>query len=394
MLSNLYFIVLSIVLLSSCTKAANDGNSPPEKVEKFIIEEPFTDFSLVNHHQVVAEQSDGKIVLVLQNGQLKRISKDGAADPSFVPPTINGYPLISDMAVQKDDKIIIIGTIELLEHGNFNVIRLNKDGSFDNSFTVDRFTNGTPNIVRIQEDGKIILAGLFFYTRNGINHAHIVRLNTDGSYDDGFSPGIQTNMNSSFAINSVLIDGQGKIVIAGGELYDGNANRYSYILRLNANGTLDNSFNFNSILFPQGNSSRIFQIARQSDEKILVSGAFNGVGVDYDHMISVNSMFRLNSNGSVDNSFIATDSVKTYINIIQVLKDDRLLIGRQSTGAFDSSFLRIFSPKGELSGFRVSIPQGVISRIIPENDSTFLLSGSFNEPARPYGLVRLKRIVD
>ncbi len=111
--------LVSIALLltiSSCTKITNkeetgdeeDNDPPVEKTEKFIIEKPFDDMMLIQHQHVVAEQSDGKIILILQDGQLKRITNDGAADNLFVPPTMNSGSLVFDMTVQKDDKIVIV----------------------------------------------------------------------------------------------------------------------------------------------------------------------------------------------------------------------------------------------------------------------------------------------
>ncbi len=280
-------------------------------------------------------------------------------------------------------------------YGYFNIIRLNKDGSWDNNFSTKRFENGCPNVVKIQEDQKIIAGGVFDYTLNGVERANIVRLDSNGNYDDGFTPGIKNNsFNTPLGINCMLIDGDGKIVIAGGELHEGIADKYSFIMRLNADGTIDNSFDFSIKVFQSGNYPRIFSIARQSDGKILVGGAIDGVGPDYDHITPANSIFRLNSNGTVDTSFNALDSVKNYIAVIQTMKDDRLLLGRQSVGLSDSSFLRIFKRNGELLEYRVPVSRGNISRIIAENDSTFLLLGSFTTEARRYGLLRLRRILE
>ncbi len=93
------------------------------------------------------------------------------------------------------------------------------------------------NSVAIQSDGKIVAAGYI----SGHLFA-LARYNADGSLDTSFgSGGIVTTLFSAFAgANSVAIQSDGKIVVAGGAS-NGGASKFA-LARYNQNGSLDASF--------------------------------------------------------------------------------------------------------------------------------------------------------
>ena len=89
----------------------------------------------------------------------------------------------------------------------------------------------------LQSDGKILIGGSFT-TYNGIACNYIARINADGSLDTGFNPGTGTNQ----YISHITTQSDGKILINGTfTTYNGIARKY--IARINADGTLDTSFN-------------------------------------------------------------------------------------------------------------------------------------------------------
>src|SRR5438128_311155 len=87
---------------------------------------------------------------------------------------------------------------------------------------------------------------------------------------DGFDP------NANSAINVVVVQADGKILIGGGfttlSPNGGAAVMRNHIARLNADGTLDTAFNPNLI------GGDVSSIAVQSDGKILVGGFFTSIG--------------------------------------------------------------------------------------------------------------------
>ena len=70
-----------------------------------------------------------------------------------------------------------------------NVRRYNSDFTLDETFTAPLFSNGSGGYVRDaveQSDGKLVIVG-HFTTVNGTSAGRIVRLNADGSLDSSFN---------------------------------------------------------------------------------------------------------------------------------------------------------------------------------------------------------------
>src|SRR5262249_12918276 len=151
--------------------------------------------------------------------------------------------------------------------------------------------------VALQPDGRIVIAG---YASNGSNlDFAIVRLNSDGSFDDG--SGNDTTPGDSFAIsgirrtdfnarndnaNDVAIQPDGRIVVVGNATNTNGKNDFA-VARYNGNGTPDNSFGSNgnvskSIL---GANDVAFKVALQTDGKILLAGRSFGPN-DYDFAVA------------------------------------------------------------------------------------------------------------
>src|SRR6185436_1088793 len=93
----------------------------------------------------------------------------------------------------------------------------------------------TAETVIVQPDGKIILAGYSYIDADFHDAYSIVRLNADGSLDTSFSD-------------------DGKILVAGYS-EDSNSADYFSLLRLNPDGSLDTSFSGDGKAgFPLGGS--------------------------------------------------------------------------------------------------------------------------------------------
>ena len=80
-------------------------------------------------------------------------------------------------------------------------------GGLDDTFApdVDNFVNS----VVVQGDGKILIGGLFT-TVGGQTRNRVARLNADGTLDTSFNPDVNN------AVSSVVVQGDGKILIGGG----------------------------------------------------------------------------------------------------------------------------------------------------------------------------------
>ena len=119
------------------------------------------------------------------------------------------------------------------------------DGSLDTSFsgtgivttTFPLNSSSVAESVALQSDGKIVVAG---YTGPGDSFA-LARYNTDGTLDTSFgSSGKVTNNFGFHASQQRSVQADGKIVVAGGV---GNGSSWDFaVARYNMDGTLDTSF--------------------------------------------------------------------------------------------------------------------------------------------------------
>ena len=94
--------------------------------------------------------------------------------------------------------------------------------------------------VALQTDGKIVVAG---YSVNNVYNVSISRYNSDGTIDNTFATGgVYTILIGGESLaNSVAIQTDGKIVVGGYSISSSTSNDF-LIMRLNSDGTPDNSF--------------------------------------------------------------------------------------------------------------------------------------------------------
>ncbi len=316
-------------------------------------------------------QSDGKIVLggeftkyfgILQK-RITRLHSDGNLDTTFnIGDGFNNS--VSILCTQSDGKILVGGDFTTYDGApRARIVRLNPNGSLDLTFDSG---SGFDNYVRticIQGDGKIIVGGNFT-TFNGITQNKIVRLNADGSLDPTFSS------NSNYEIRSINIQSDGKIVVGGNVTYYSGNTVYK-IIRLNIDGSLDQSFNPGS-----GPNYSIYSTIIQGDGKIIVGGnftTFNGA--------SRNRIVRLNGNGSLDASFNIGSGFDGDVRTISIQEDGKIIIGGNFTtfnGLTRNGIVRLNS-NGSLDGTFISgsgFNDEVFSTIV-QADEKIIVAGRF-----------------
>ena len=200
-------------------------------------------------------QNNNKIIAVgnasntnENNFALVRYKTDGSIDSTFgnngivLTPFESQNVYLNSAILQSDGKIIAAGYMQKSTEYDFVAVRYKADGNLDNTFGANGvFSLGTPNFyeecnsIVIQDDGKIILAGESVNGNSNIQNIKLVRLNTDGSLDNTFGTGgiKQTTIGSSYSeTSSVLMQSDGKIVVAGNI---GNSNFYSALTLIRYN---------------------------------------------------------------------------------------------------------------------------------------------------------------
>jgi uncharacterized delta-60 repeat protein len=273
--------------------------------------------------QTTSIQSDGKIIIggyfTSYNGtslnHIARLNADGSLDTSFNTGS-GANTSVATSFIQPDGKIIIGGGFTSYNGTSLNrIARLNADGSLDTSFNAGSGANSIVYASSIQPDGKIIIGGSFV-SYNGTSRTRIARLNADGSLDTSFDPGSGAND----AVYTISIQSDGKIII-GGDFTSYNGTSRNTIARLNANGSLDTSFDPGS-----GATHTVQTISIQSDGKIIIGGYFTNY-----NGISRNSIARLNANGSLDTSFDPGSGTNTSVATSFIQPDGKIIIGGSFT---------------------------------------------------------------
>ena len=247
-------------------------------------------------------------------------AQPGSIDLTFNP-GISAYGILTT-AVQSDGKIIIAGNFTSYNGIAIKrIARLNANGTLDTTFNPGIGPVGISSSVdkiSIQSDGKIIIAG-GFTSYNGIAINHIARLNANGTLDTTFNPRASVNRVPA----TLAIQSDGKIII-GGSFTSYNGIARNGIARLNTDGTLDTDFNPGTgISFSQYYIYYVKTISFQSDGKIIVGGDFasyNG--------IAINNIARLNTDGTLDTTFNPGSLGARSVYITSVQSDGKIIIAR------------------------------------------------------------------
>ena len=196
-----------------------------------------------------------------------------------------------------------------------NIACININGGIDTSLITGIGFNNSVNCIIETSNGKIMVGGNFT-NYNGIASNRIILLNPDGSIDNSFLIGSGFNGN----VLAIAIQSDGKFII-GGDFSTYNGSSVSKIVRLNSNGSIDSSF-----IIGTGFNNSVKSIAIQTDSKLLVGGVFtifNG--------ISKNRIIRLNTDASIDTSYVSTIGFNNNVNSIVVKSDGSALIGGDFT---------------------------------------------------------------
>ncbi|WP_053076586.1 hypothetical protein [Caenimonas sp. SL110] len=163
------------------------------------------------------------------------------------------------LIAQDDGKFVVTGSEDRgLGDGSSTgfVMRFNANGTPDASFGTDgkvvvQLGTLIDQVLAVvqQDDGKLVVSGLSFYSGTS-NHGFIARFNENGTLDTTFSTdGVAWSPFPSpadDAFQNLALQADGKIVVTGFRAHTGTPYPEDYdrvLLRYNADGTLDTTFN-------------------------------------------------------------------------------------------------------------------------------------------------------
>ncbi|MEZ5429247.1 MAG: hypothetical protein R2747_23570 [Pyrinomonadaceae bacterium] len=322
--------------------------------------------------------SDGKILIGgnfshngINSSSIKRLNPDGSTDGSFSTGAAGIFNQTEDIEVQKDGKVLVAGHFTNDGFTALTLLRLNADGSQDNSFSIPNGNDKSLHI-ELQSDGKILLGGGFL-SINGQAKAGIVRLNSDGSSDNLFNASFYGNA----LVQSIIQQPDGKLLVSG-DFNFANGTPGSGIARFNLDGTRDISFDSGNGLSsdPATGYRYIYDAELQSDGKILLAGVFYG----YQGHTS-RGIVRLNSDGTPDTSFVmGINGGIIWVFETAVLPDGKILasvFGTDPIDGFGFSGIVKLNPDGSLGDSIPAQPNGTVRKIAIQPDGKILIGGSF-----------------
>ena len=284
-------------------------------------------------NSVAAMQPDGKIVLGgYISGQydfrIVRLNVNGTLDNTFSNDGMQNIAITTFSRLQAiavhNGKIVAAG----FSYREFVIARLLSDGSPDNSFSDDgkqtvTFGNfdQSANAVAIAPNGRIVVAG----TAQG--NMAIAALLDNGSPDNSFSDDgrLMIQVEGSTSCSSVAIQPDGKIILAG-DSENGGIRKWA-VARLNTDGSMDNNFSGDGKLsIDFGKYTEARAVVLQSNGKIIIAGM---VG-DQDGDLTIAS---INADGTTDYGFsgdgiviISLDAKQDAANAVAIQPDGRILV--------------------------------------------------------------------
>ena len=337
----------------------------------------------------LALQSDGRILaggdFTFANdtprNRIARLNVDGSIDPKFSSPTDGMDNAVRGMLIQTDGRILVGGLFTQINGVNRGRVgRLNYNGGLDETFNPG---SGADNPVYAvgetfvgpvtNANNRRLLIGGGFVTVNGYSRNNIAQLNNDGSVDTAFSPPGANGTVYALAVYSTNDTVNGGKILIGGDFTQVNGVNRNHIARLNADGSLDTSFNPGA-----GPNDSVRAIAIQVDGGVVIGGLFTSVGG-----AGLKRVARLNANGLVDPLFNPGTGVNDVVNSIVIQEDHRILLGgnfTQANGVTRNRLTRL-NADGSVDP-SINFGSGAdsfVSTIVVQPDDEIIIGGGFTE---------------
>jgi uncharacterized delta-60 repeat protein/uncharacterized repeat protein (TIGR01451 family) len=292
----------------------------------------------------LAVQPDDKAIVAGEftsyNGTIRnciaRATPGGPIDTGFDPGTGANDGMISSLALLPD------GSGKMMIGGTFNhyngayrpyIARLNSNGLLDGTFAPTNYPDGPVWALAIQTNNQVVVVGDFM-SIGSVSRAHIARYNADGSLDLSFDPSTNAPDDTVWCL---ALQPDGKVVI-GGQFANLGGYPLSSLARLNADGSADGAFNAN---LGFGVDGVVQAVAIQGGTSIVIGGEFKNVGVFQRTRIA-----RLNSDGTVDNTFNAGTGADDTVYNINAQSDGSMYVGGLFTsfnGTHRLGFTRLYA---------------------------------------------------
>jgi len=228
-----------------------------------------------------------------------------------------------------------------------------------NGIFSDNFQGGLnlATAVALQSDGKMLVGGEVG------DFGGVLRLNTNGTVDNSFGTAGLAQLKFSDVdsiVTGIAIQPDGKVLVVGTGVPGGGD-----LDRLNADGSVDNSFGSQGVAHIDGNPG---QLVLQPDGKIIVV-----FSIFVDNALA-SQMQRFNSNGQPDTSF-GTDGTAPLVafGAITLQSDGKFLVSSSSIARYNGNG----SPDGSFGAFaQAAVLPNLSAAIALETNGQIVTAGS------------------
>ncbi len=263
------------------------------------------------------------------------------------------------LAVQPDGKILLAGFSSNSVLKDIAVARYQQDGKLDTTFHTTGYTtfnigngNAMARAVAVQDDGKIVIAGT---SDNGANEASseifLVRLTDDGFQDESFGTEgrlvLPLQDKTGFAYD-LQLTADGHILVAG--TVGASTGMQAMIARVDQQGNMDSTFGEKGIVrIARDYETAAHSLTLLNDDAILLAG------YSKPEEVAGLSLFRLNADGTVDESFGNNGEVQVAVQDGEAVAydmvaqaDGRLVVvGSYDNGKYREVLLGRFLANGQ-----------------------------------------------
>ncbi|MEN9574263.1 MAG: hypothetical protein RL514_2118 [Verrucomicrobiota bacterium] len=306
--------------------------------------------------------------------RIARLSNGGAFDTTFV--TGGAEDAVNVLALYTNAQVVIGGNFTFIGNTrSTRLARLNDNGSLDTAFTTAMGTgpDGIVDALAVQDDGKVVIGGRFF-NFNGTARRHVARLNADGSLDATFNPGTGPN---NIQIISIILQPDGKMLLCGDFTSFAGVPRVG-LVRLNADGSVDTGFDTGT-----GATGPTYGTLVQPDGKIILYGGFNLFNNQ-----NYGKLVRLLPNGSIDTPYALNTVIDADIRDAELMPGGKLIISgvfqlingvsRRGVARVDANGAHdeLFNP-GTGAGFTDNPVSAAVNASSLDRDGKLVLGGVF-----------------
>lgn len=263
---------------------------------------------------------------------------DGTVD--FNP--CNNIDMFPTIHVQEDGKILVVSKSRK-DGANYyiGVTRQNPDGSIDETYGENGYSFFQQQMVYLNEamattlgnDGQLYIAG-HIYADGVMNKGYILCVDQNGFANPYFGDnGYALYDRDNTVFYAIATDSQGRIYV-GGSTTNGSFD-IALVQRYTAEGQLDTSWgnNGNITFIEDGVSSYIYSLAVVEDDKLLVGGEMYIPKDGFLSRIQDPRMWRLNQDGSLDNTFgeggcftLNINLINASINVMRPQSDGKYIV--------------------------------------------------------------------